>query len=79
MNEQTRAKILEEYGGEIPHVLPRDFCIYVIHALAKQLETELCNNERMPWVTSTIEQRSDGFSLHVTVLEPTNTNDATIL
>ena len=72
--EQLRA----QFGGQ-QQVLTRQQCMEFAVILAAQLDKLLSNDPRLPWVTSTIDKRSDGFSLHVQVLEPSGDVDAVVL
>ena len=72
--EQLRA----QFGGQ-QQVLSRQQCMEFAVMLAAQLDRLLSNDPRLPWVTSTIDKRSDGFSLHVQVVEPSGDVDTTVL
>ena len=72
--EQLRA----QFGGQ-QQVLTRQQCMEFAVMLAAQLDRLLSNDPRLPWVTSTIDKRSDGFSLHVQVVEPSGDVDAVVL
>ena len=72
--EQLRA----QFAG-VPSVLNRQQSMELVVMLAAQLNRMLNDDTRLPWVTSTIDQRSDGFSLHVQVLEPAGDVDAVVL
>ena len=47
--------------------------------LGANLERILNDDTRMPWITASIDKRTDGFSLHVQVVEPTMDTDADII
>ncbi len=69
--EQLRQQI----GPSIPRVLNREQCIEFAVMLAANLDRMLNNRTQLPWITSTIDKRSDGFSLHVQVVEPSADSD----
>lgn len=77
-NEQMRQQILDQTGGQ-PKTLSRDQSIELMARLALQLEQMLNGDQRLPWVTSSLEKRSDGFSLHVQVVEPSMETDAVVM
>ena len=72
--EQLRA----QFAGQ-PQVLSRQQCMEFAVMLAAQLDRLLSNDPRLPWLTSSIDKRSDGFSLHVQVVEPSGDVDAVVL
>lgn len=53
--------------------------MYLAVMLGNQLEKLLNDDQRMPWVTAAIDKRSDGFSLHVQVVEPSTQVDAKVV
>lgn len=59
-------------------VLNREQSITFASGLAANLANLLNSREQLPWLTSTIEKRSDGFSLHVQVLNGSDDDDAVI-
>lgn len=73
--EQLRA----QFAGDGQPILNRQQSMELVVMLAAQLNRMLNDDTRLPWVTSTIDQRSDGFSLHVQVLEPSGDVDAVVL
>jgi hypothetical protein len=77
-NEQQRAEIRKQ-AGDIPMVLNQQQCIEFAVGLAANLETLLNNHEKLPWITASIDKRSDGFSLHVQVVQPSVDVDAVVL
>lgn len=76
-NEQMRSEILGKVGNG-QRVLNREQSMFLVTALAANLERLLNSKEQLPWVTSSIEKRSDGFSLHVQVIEPSADSDAVV-
>ena len=71
-------QLRNQFSG-VPQVLNRQQSMEFAVMLAAQLNRLLNDDARMPWVTSTIDQRSDGFSLHVQVLAPSGDVDAVVL
>lgn len=74
INEQLREQINANMGRG-RRVMNRDECAQFVVMLATQLERMLNDDERLPWVTSTIDKRANGFSIHVDVMEPTIRTD----
>ncbi|MGQ9348935.1 hypothetical protein [Mycolicibacterium gilvum] len=72
--EQTR----EQFAG-IPKILNYEQCLQYVVMLGGNLSNHLNNRRQLPFVQSSIEQRTDGFSLHVQVIKPTGENDAVVL
>ena len=70
---------LRQQFADVPHVLNRDQSMQLVIMLAAQLEQLLNGDQRMPWVTSSIDKRSDGFSLHVQVVEPSGDVDVEVV
>lgn len=74
MSEQMRAEVLKNIGNK-PRILNRQECMEFAVMVAANLEKLLNAKEQLPWIQASIEKRSDGFSLHVQVVEPsTETN-----
>jgi hypothetical protein len=71
--EQMKA----QFAG-VPPVFNREQCAQFSVMLAKQLAALLNNRTQLPWITATIDQRSDGFSLHVQVLSVDDSSDAVV-
>lgn len=71
-------QLRQQYNG-VPHVLNRDQSMQMAVMLGANLERILNDDTRMPWITASIDKRSDGFSLHVQVVEPTMDTDADII
>lgn len=69
INEQMRREILDQIGNG-PRVLNREQSLMFVAMLAANLDNLLKSREQLPFITSSIERRSDGFSLHVQVVEP---------
>lgn len=59
-----------------PKVLNRQQCAEFMVGLASNLANMLNNRAQLPWVTATIDKRSDGFSLHVQLLPIDTDSDA---
>lgn len=78
LNEQMRENLLRQLG-DTPRILNREQSMFIVGALAANLERMLNNREQMPWVSASIDKRSDGFSLHVQIVEPTTDVEATVL
>jgi len=68
----------KEYAGA-KKTYDRDQSIQFVAMLAANLNNLLGAKEQLPWVQSTIERRSDGFSLHVQVVAPSVGEDAEVL
>lgn len=77
-NEQQRRTILDQVGGTT-RVLNRQQCMEFSVGLAIQLQNLLNAKEQLPWITASIDKRSDGFSLHVQVVQPTSETDAVVV
>lgn len=77
-NEQMREAI-NTHVGRMPRVLDREQCMQFAVMLAANLERLLNGDDRLPWVTASIDKRSDGFSLHVQVVEPSTATDAQVM
>lgn len=77
VSEQMR-KAVEQQIGNGPRILNRQQCLEFAVMLAANLNTLLNNRTQLPWLTTSIDKRSDGFSLHVQVLPLTTDSDATI-
>jgi len=75
--EQMRAALAGQIGNG-PRILTRQQCIEFCAMLAGNLNNLLNNRQQLPWVTSTIEKRTDGFSLHVQVAPMSDDSDATV-
>ena len=71
--EQMRA----QFAG-VPKVFNREQCAQFAVMLANQLAALLNNRTQLPWITASIDQRSDGFSLHVQVLSVDDSSDAVV-
>ena len=71
-------QLRQQYAG-VPHVLNRDQSMQMAVMLGANLERILNDDTRMPWITASIDKRSDGFSLHVQVVEPSMDTDAEAL
>ncbi|MGB3484007.1 MAG: hypothetical protein WBB07_17550 [Mycobacterium sp.] len=69
---------LREQYKNVPKVFNRQECIEYSAMLVANLEQILNSKEQLPWITCTTERRSDGFSLHVQVIEPTSMPDAEV-
>lgn len=63
-----------EFAG-IPKILNRQQCIEFVVMLAANLERLLNNRAQLPWITANIDKRTDGFSLHVQVIDPSDDTD----
>lgn len=74
IDEQTR----QQFAG-IPKVLNYQQCMEYVVMLGANLSHHLNNRRQLPFVQSSIEQRSDGFSLHVQVVEPSGDVEAVVL
>ena len=76
--ESLRQQLTEQLGGR-NRVLNREQCMFVVTSLAANLERMLNNHRQLPWVTSHIEKRSDGFTLNVQIIEPSTDTDAVVV
>ena len=76
--EQLRQQLGQQLG-QTPRILDRQQCIEFAGMLGGNLERLLNNKKQLPWLSASMEKRSDGFSLHVQVVQPTDDNDATII
>jgi hypothetical protein len=70
---------INTHVGQMPRVLSRQECMEFAVMLAANLEKLLNNNQRLPWVTASIDKRSDGFTLNVQVVEPTQETNAEVV
>lgn len=77
-NEQMRQAIRDHIGA-MPRAFNRDECMEFAGMLAANLERLLNSDDRLPWVTASIDKRTDGFSLHVQVVEPSMATDAQVV
>ena len=77
ISEQMRTAVAGQIG-DAPRILNRQQCMEFAVMLAANLATLLNNRTQLPWITASIDKRSDGFSLHVQVLPVTTDSDATI-
>jgi hypothetical protein len=77
-NQQIRQAI-NQHIGDIPRVLNRQQCMEFAVMLAANLERLLNSDQRLPWVTASITQRSDGFTLDVQVVSPTDETDTQVV
>lgn len=77
-NEQMRSAI-NEHVGHMPKVLNRQQCMEFVVMLAANLTNLLNNRAQLPWITASIDKRTDGFSLHVQVVEPSMDADAQVV
>lgn len=77
ISEQMRTAVNQQIGNA-PRVLNRQQSMEFAVMLAGNLANLLNNKTQLPWITATIDKRSDGFSLHVQVLPMSNDNDAEI-
>lgn len=77
-NEQQRQAI-NEHVGSMPRVLNRQQCMEFAVGLAANLEKLLNADQRLPWVTASIDKRPDGFDLRVQVVQPTMETDAQVV
>lgn len=75
--EQMRAAVDKTMGNR-PRVLNRQQCMEFAVMLGANLANLLNNKTQLPWLTTTIDKRSDGFSLHVQVLPITTDSDAVV-
>lgn len=75
--EQMR-EALTQAAGAGPRVLNREQCMQFAVMLAANLSNLLNNKAQLPWLTTSIDKRSDGFSLHVQVLPVISDSDAVI-
>jgi len=75
--EQMRAALNQQIGTG-PRILNRQQCMEFAAMLGANLANLLNNKTQLPWLTTTIDKRSDGFSLHVQVLPVTTDSDAVI-
>lgn len=75
--EQLRAALAQQIGTG-PRVLDREQSLQFVVMLAANLANLLNNRRQLPWITASIDKRSDGFSLHVQVAPASDDNDATI-
>lgn len=75
--EQMRAALAQQVGAG-PRVLNREQSLQFVVMLAANLANLLNNRQQMPWVTASIDKRSDGFSLHVQVAPISDDSDAVI-
>ncbi len=73
LNEQLRNSLSQSLGAG-PRTLNREQSMFVVTGLAANLEKLLCGDDRMPFVQASIEKRSDGFSLHVQIVEPSGSD-----
>lgn len=64
--------------GTVPRVLNRQQCMEFAVMLGANLANLLNNKTQLPWLTTTMDKRSDGFSLHVQVLPVTADSDAVV-
>jgi hypothetical protein len=78
INEQMRREINAHVGNR-PKILSREECMQFVVMLAANLQGLLANKAQLPWVTTSIDKRSDGFSLHVQVVQPTTETDAQVV
>lgn len=62
-------QLRREYDG-VPRVLNREQSLQYAAMLVANLERVLNSKEQLPWITASTERRSDGFSIHVQVIEP---------
>ena len=74
--EQMRTALTQ--AGATQRVLNRQQCMEFAVMLAANLANLLNNKTQLPWITTSIDKRSDGFSLHVQVLPVTSDSDAVI-
>ena len=77
ISEQMQAAVNGQIGT-VPRVLNRQQCMEFAVMLGANLTNLLNNKTQLPWLTTSIDKRSDGFSLHVQVLPLTTDSDATI-
>ena len=71
--EQLKQAIIDQAGNQTTH-MTRDQSIQFVVMLAANLERLLNDDARLPWLTATINQHPDGFTLDVRVHPPaTNT------
>lgn len=77
-NEQMRQAI-NDHVGPMPRILNRQQCMEFAVMLAANLERLLNADDRLPWVTASIDKRSDGFDLRVQVVQPTMETDAQVV
>lgn len=76
--EQLRAQADEQLGDQ-PRVMTREQSANFAAMLATNLQRMLNDEQRLPWIRSRIEQRDDGFSLHVDLLDPIGRSDIDVL
>lgn len=77
-NEQMREQIRQQVG-EVPRVFDRQQSMELMVMLAANLERMLNGDKRLPWITASIDKRSDGFTLHVQVVEPSMETDVQVV
>lgn len=77
ISEQMQTAVNSQIGT-VPRVLNRQQCMEFAVMLGANLTNLLNNKTQLPWLTTSIDKRSDGFSLHVQVLPMTTDNDAVI-
>lgn len=76
VSEQMRTAMTQ--AGSTQRVLDRQQCMEFAVMLAANLAHLLNNKAQLPWLTTSIDKRSDGFSLHVQVLPVISDSDAVI-
>lgn len=77
-NEQQR-RAINEHAGNMPRTFTRQQCMEFAVMLATNLERLLNGDNRLPWVTASIDKNTHGFSLHVQVVEPSTETDAVVV
>lgn len=77
ISEQLRDQINANIGKG-KRVMNRQECTEFAVMLAANLERLLNNKDQLPWLTTSIDKRANGFSIHVNVIEPTMRNDAEV-
>lgn len=77
ISEQLREQINANIGKG-RRVMNRDECAQFTVMLASNLERLLNSNDQLPWITSSIEKRANGFTIHVDLIEPTDRSDLVV-
>lgn len=77
VSEQMQAAVNQQIGIGA-RILNRQQCMEFAVMLGANLANLLNNKTQLPWLTTSIDKRSDGFSLHVQVLPVTSDSDATV-